>query len=51
MIAYQGDIAVACVVQGGNFGDLSAGPAVAAMLTAAGRWARDRPLEQLLNAD
>lgn len=35
MIAYQGDIAVACVVQGGNFGDQSAGPAIAAMLTAA----------------
>lgn len=37
MIAYQGDIAVACVVQGGNFGDQSAGPAIAAMLTAAGQ--------------
>ena len=36
MIAYQGDIAVACVVQGGNFGDESAGPAIAAMFTAAG---------------
>ena len=35
MIAYQGDIAVACVVQGGNFGDESAGPAIAAMFTAA----------------
>ncbi|MEY9905860.1 cell division protein FtsI/penicillin-binding protein 2 [Catenulispora sp. MAP12-49] len=37
MIAYQGDIAVACVVQGGNFGDQSAGPAIAAMLTTAGQ--------------
>lgn len=37
MIAYQGDIAVACVVQGGNFGDESAGPAIAAMFTAAAR--------------
>lgn len=37
MIAFQGDIAVACVVQGGNYGDQSAGPAIAAMLTAAAR--------------
>jgi cell division protein FtsI/penicillin-binding protein 2 len=37
MIAYQGDIAVACVVQGGNFGDESAGPAVAALFNAAAR--------------
>jgi len=37
MIAYQGDIAVACVVQGGNFGDDSAGPAIAAMFKAAAR--------------
>jgi cell division protein FtsI/penicillin-binding protein 2 len=35
MIAYQGDIAVACVVVGGSFGDESAGPAIAAMFGAA----------------
>lgn len=37
MIAFRGDVAVACVVQGGNFGDESAGPAIAAMFNGAGR--------------
>jgi cell division protein FtsI/penicillin-binding protein 2 len=31
MIAFQGDVAVACVVEGGNFGNDSAGPAIAKM--------------------
>ncbi|GAA1956417.1 hypothetical protein GCM10009838_10360 [Catenulispora subtropica] len=34
MIAFQGDIAVACLVEGGGHGDDAAGPAIAAMLGA-----------------
>ncbi|ACU75505.1 penicillin-binding protein transpeptidase [Catenulispora acidiphila DSM 44928] len=35
MIAFQGNIAVACLVEGGGFGDKAAGPEIAAMLNAA----------------
>ena len=35
MIAFQGDIAVACLVEDGGFGDKAAGPEIAAMLNAA----------------
>lgn len=38
MIAYQGDVAVACLVEDGGFGNKAAGPEIAAMLnTANGR--------------
>lgn len=36
MIAFRGDVAVACVVQGGNFGDESAGPAIATLFKTVG---------------
>lgn len=36
MIAFRGDVAVACVVQGGNFGDESAGPAIAKLFNTVG---------------
>ncbi|MEY9892862.1 cell division protein FtsI/penicillin-binding protein 2 [Catenulispora sp. MAP5-51] len=35
MIAFQGDVAVACLVEDGGFGDAAAGPEIAAMLNAA----------------
>lgn len=35
MIAFQGNIAVACLVEDGGFGDKAAGPEIAAMLNAA----------------
>jgi cell division protein FtsI/penicillin-binding protein 2 len=35
MIAFQGDIAVACLVEHGGHGDEAAGPEIAAMLGAA----------------
>ncbi|MEZ0107632.1 cell division protein FtsI/penicillin-binding protein 2 [Catenulispora sp. EB89] len=35
MIAFQGDVAVACLVEDGGYGDKAAGPEIAAMLNAA----------------
>jgi len=36
MIAFQGDIAVACVVQGGGHGNDAAGPVIATMFKTVG---------------